>query len=348
MWYIVAIVLAIILVVGAAGEYSLRSSTCMACHSQEASFAQWMTGRLKAENRGFSHELIACADCHMQGSAEGTIASRFRGLFHIVSYLVPQIEPRRTHLAELVNRARIPSENCQYCHLAAMYRKEVYFKDLPPGLKKIGLAMDHRKHVFARDDTCAKCHERYKGGGASQADKTVTYTEVNHLACDSCHTSASHSYRADQLLPISDQEYMVAREAAWNRLSTNPRWMVALPSEKSCRRCHNGKIHYKTKIFLADCREDKDFENCVKCHPLMTREYFEQYRRDRDTLASRPHNESNRSQSQAAPEQRSATEDVLLSPHKVQVNQRPEPTGYAGAEASKLVSRSAYNGHQKR
>jgi hypothetical protein len=314
VWYIVALVLVIIVVVGAAGEYSLRSATCMACHSQEASFAQWMAARLKADKKGFSHELIACADCHIEGSGAGTLVSRLRGLFHVVTYVVPQIEPRRTQVAELFNRARIPSENCQYCHLAAIYRKEVWLKDLPAGLQKIGLVMDHRKHVLARDDTCAKCHERYKEQATSQADKTVTYTEKNHLACDSCHSSASHAYRADHLLPMSDQEYLAAREVAWNKLSTNPRWMVALPSEKTCSRCHNGKIHYKTKIFLADCREDKNFENCVKCHPLMTKEYFEQYRKEREALASEPDHESNRSQGQAVAA-RESQEEVMLSPH---------------------------------
>src|SRR5271157_1538188 len=320
VWYIIAVGLVIIFAVAVTGEYSLRSATCMACHSQEASFAQWMAGRLKAEKKGFAHELIACADCHIQGSTEGTPVSRLRGLLHIVSYVVPQIEPRRAQRAELFNRARISSDSCQYCHLAAIYRKEVYLRDLPPGLKKIGLVMDHRKHVLARDDTCAKCHERYKEQGTAQADKAVTYTDVNHLACDSCHTSASHSYRGDRLLPMTDHEYLAAREQAWNKLSTNPRWMVALPSEKTCRRCHNGKIHYKTKIFLADCREDKDFENCLKCHPLMTREYFEQYRRDRETLASAPNKESNRSQGKAVATWGSGTEAVMLSPHSGQAN----------------------------
>jgi Outer membrane cytochrome MtrC/MtrF-like, domains II/IV len=314
VWYIIAAALVIIVVVGAAGDYSLRSGTCMACHSQEASFARWMAGRLKADKKGFSHELIACADCHIEGSAAGTLTSRLRGLFHIVTYMVPQLDPRRAQAVELFNRARIPSENCQYCHLAAIYRKEVYLRDLPPGLKKIGLVMDHRKHVLARDDTCAKCHERYKEQGTSQADKTVTYTEVNHLGCDSCHTSASHAYRAGRLLPMSDQEYLAARQVAWNKLATNPRWMVALPSEKSCSRCHNGKIHYKTKIFLADCRKDKNFENCVKCHPLMTKEYFEQYRKDREKMALDANNESTGSQDMAAATWESHRE-VMLSPH---------------------------------
>ena len=85
-------------------------------------------------------------------------------------------------------------------------------------------------------------------------------------------------------MPMTQEQYRGARQAAWDRLSSNPRWMVAMPSELSCRRCHNGQIHYKTKIFLADCRVGADYENCLKCHPAMTRQYFDQYLKERDKV----------------------------------------------------------------
>ncbi len=283
--YVIGFVL-LVIVIGVGAEISIRSSTCMACHTREANFATWMSGRLKAEKKGFSHELIACADCHMLGSPEKTAMSRLRSLLHTVTYLVPQIDPRRTQVSDLFNRTRVPNENCQYCHLASMNRKEMYIKDMPPGLKEIGLIMDHPKHLTASKDTCARCHERYKDKASLEADKSVNYAEVNHLACDSCHTMAAHSYRAGQILPMTEREYIEAREAAWNRLSTNPRWMVSIPVEQSCQRCHNGKIHYKAKIFLADCRADTDFENCLKCHPTMTRQYFEDQIRKRQKTTS--------------------------------------------------------------
>ena len=278
--YIIAILLALV-ALGGAAEWSSRSSACMRCHTREADFASWMTGKLAAEKKGFGHELIGCADCHIAGSPARTVMSKGRSLLHAITYLVPQIDPRTSQVSSLFNRTRVPSENCQYCHQAAMYRREVWPKDLPPGLKEIGLVMDHRKHVLARDDTCAKCHERYKDN-TGPADKGVNYMEVNHLACDSCHTQASHSYRRLSLVPMTQDQYRGARQAAWEKLSTNPRWMVAFPQELSCRRCHNGQIHYKTKIFLADCREGTDYDNCLKCHPAMTRQYFEQYLKKRD------------------------------------------------------------------
>jgi hypothetical protein len=271
----------IALIVAAAAEFSVRSSTCMACHRQEAAFANWMSAKLKGQNKGFSHELIACADCHILGSPARTAMSRLRGLLHLTSYLVPQIDPRHPEISGLFNRTRVPTENCQYCHYASVYRKTVYLKDLPAGLRQIGLAMDHRKHVLSRENTCAKCHERFKGPDDTLADKTVNYAEVNHLACYSCHSFASHYYRSGHLLPMSEQRYFLAKNEAWERLITNPRWMVAFPAEMTCKRCHNGKIHYKAKIFESDCKTGTNFENCVKCHPVMTKEYFQNYLKER-------------------------------------------------------------------
>ena len=276
--YIAGIVVALAFV-AVAGEVSVRTSTCMACHQQEASFAHWMQGRLRAENKGFAHELIACADCHMEGSPANTVTSRLRALLHLASYLVPQIDPRRPDITQVYPSTRIPTENCNYCHEAAVVRKAVLLRDLPPELQKIGLVMDHRKHVLAREDTCSKCHERYQEkNGILEAQKSVNYAEVNHMACDSCHTQASHAYRAGQLRPVSESQYLRSREDAWKSLSTNPRWMVALPNEQTCGRCHNGQVHFKTRIFQANCKEGTNFEDCKKCHALMTPEYFKQHR----------------------------------------------------------------------
>jgi hypothetical protein len=322
-WYIIA-VMAVVVVVGASAEVSVRSATCMACHQQEASFAHWMGDKLKVQKKGFSHELIACADCHMEGAPQGTVASKLRAMLHTVTYLVPQIDPRKPEVSGLFNRTRIPSENCQYCHLGAIQRKAVFLKDLPPELKKIGLAMDHRKHVLARDDTCVKCHERYKDG-AGQANKAVTYTEVNHLACDSCHTMASHSYRSNLILPISEQQYLAAREEAWKRLSTNPRWMVSIPTEQSCRRCHNGKIHYKSKIFLADCRNGKVFEDCQKCHPLMTKDYFDKHRRGGQQTAASEVNDDRSPESIGSAAESPGS--PVLSPHQLAAGTKQSAVG---------------------
>lgn len=282
IWYIFGIVVFVAIVFGL-GEVSLQSSSCMSCHSEQGKYAHWMGQKLKVEKKGFSHELIACAHCHILGSPQGTIASRFRGLGHVAQYLVPQIDPRKSQSTNFFTRTRIPSQNCEHCHLGAIQRKAVMVKDLPENIKTIGLAMDHRKHVYARNDQCSKCHERYKDDQLS-ADKSVAFTEVNHMACDSCHTLAAHAYKREHFLPMSNAQFISAQENAWNWLERNPRWMIAIPAEASCRRCHNGKIHYKTKIFEADCKNGQDYQTCVKCHPLMTKDWFENYRKQRSLV----------------------------------------------------------------
>jgi hypothetical protein len=313
-WYIIGIVIVVVLV-GAAGELSVRSATCMACHQQEANFATWMSGRLKADNKGFAHELLGCADCHILGAPGKTMMSRFRGLLHVATYAVPQLDPRQERVSHLFTKTRVPTENCQYCHLAAQSRKAVYVKDLPPGLKQIGLQMDHHKHVLAREDTCARCHERYKNG-SSVADRNVNYAEVNHLACDSCHSVASHAYRSELIMPISEQHYADARQVAWDTLATNPRWMIGMPSEKTCSRCHNGQIHFKQVIFLADCRVGKNYDNCLKCHPLMTRDYFDRYLKEREKTESasiREGDSSRHSDLSSGPFNDATAEQILVS-----------------------------------
>lgn len=282
----IGIFLLVVVMVLAAAELSTRSASCMLCHRQEAAYTTWMTDKARQEKKGFAHEMIACADCHMKGNTERTMASRFRSLLHVITYIVPQLDPREQGTTGLFSRTRVPSQNCQYCHYASMYRKAVYLKDLPEGLKRIGLVMDHRKHVLVKQGTCARCHERYKASDESTPDKAVNYAEVDHMACDACHSYASHAYRRDQLLPMSEVQYRESRELAWSSLSTNPRWMVGIPSEKTCRRCHNGQIHYKTRVFPAECRTGASYDNCLKCHPLMTKSYFEEYMRGKERSGS--------------------------------------------------------------
>ncbi len=283
MYIIIGLVVTVVLV-AALGEVSLKSSTCMACHQQEGAYVDWMKSQLQRDNKGFSHELVACADCHIEGSPKNTLASRFRGILHVITYMTPQIDPRKPQISGLFNRTKVPSENCKACHLASMYRKTVYRKDMPAGdLKQIGLQMDHLKHVLAKENSCSKCHDRFKNQDGLRADKEVNYSEVNHMACDSCHSLASHYYRNAQILPIADNQMASVRDEAWDKLSTNPRWMVSFPSEKTCRRCHNGQIHYKTRIFKSECRESFNLENCLKCHPTMTQTWLDEYRKKRES-----------------------------------------------------------------
>ena len=94
----------------------------------------------------------------------------------------------------------------------------------------------------ARISNCAICHERRRATEAGQArlDKTVNYFTANPMTCFSCHP-----------------------DAVDGRHPGNP---LALPTERVCRRCHNGWTHGRILFFNAD-RNDADRSACVKCHP---------------------------------------------------------------------------------
>jgi hypothetical protein len=158
--------------------------------------------------------------------------------------------------------------------------------DLPVTLKEIGLAMGHRKHYETANKECAICHLRHKvKGGKLQEDKGVNYREYSHMTCDSCHKYVAHAYKKFEDIASSNVSRDEARRKAWTDLNKNPRWKVDIPSEESCRRCHNGKVHFKKLIFLADKIRDNNYKNCLQCHPAMTPEFFNSYKQSLATLS---------------------------------------------------------------
>lgn len=256
-------------------HYSDRSQSCELCHSKEARYTNWLIADKAQE--GFSHDQIACADCHFEGASERGVSSKIKGLTHTISNLVPLIDPRKPRMVNPVVEG-IPSKNCIYCHVSFDKIDEMNEYDLPEDLKEIGLAMGHKKHYETALNECAACHERFKlKDGKLVEDKGVNYKEYSHMTCDSCHKYIAHAYKKFENL-TSNITYDEAVQKAWVDLNRNTRWKVDIPSEEDCRRCHNGKIHFQQEIFLADKIKDDNYENCLKCHPSMTRKYFDEYK----------------------------------------------------------------------
>ncbi|MBN2010252.1 hypothetical protein JW960_12980 [candidate division KSB1 bacterium] len=95
-----------------------------------------------------------------------------------------------------------------------------------------------------RDGNCAQCHMRKKQiGDEVHVDKQVNFVARNPISCSGCHEDAS--------------------------TATHPGQPLKPPTRQTCRKCHHGKIHGRFAIFKADCDEQKDTKDCVKCHPLI-------------------------------------------------------------------------------
>jgi nitrate/TMAO reductase-like tetraheme cytochrome c subunit len=261
-------------------NYSVRSQSCEFCHTREAKFTKWLIDEKAKE--GFSHDQIACADCHFEGSSQGLLSAEIECAKHALINIVNFIDPRQFDKVNPVVE-NIPSKNCIYCHDSFDRIDEMYKEDLPENLKEIGLAMGHKKHYQIALEECAICHERFKSkDGEIREDKGVNYREYSHMSCDSCHKYIAHAYKKYEGLS-SNTPYSEAIENAWVDLNKNRRWKVDIPSEESCRRCHKGKFHYQKNIFLADKDKDNNYKNCLKCHPSMTEGFFNNYKRNAGT-----------------------------------------------------------------
>lgn len=269
----VAVILVLLVIL--ALDYSVRSESCESCHRTEARYSDWLIGEKAKE--GFSHDQIACADCHFEGAPQGLLSAKFKSAAHAVSNIIPFLDPRESRMVSPVVE-RIPSANCRLCHLSFDKINEMHPDELPDNLKEIGLAMEHEKHSRIAVEECAGCHERFKAkDGELFEDKGVNYREYSHMTCDSCHKYVAHAYKKFENLS-SNVPYDEAIQSAWGDLNKNRRWRVDIPSEKSCRRCHSGKFHFQKKIFLADKIADDNYQNCVKCHPSMTRDFFKEFK----------------------------------------------------------------------
>lgn len=271
----VAGIVIVVLVVLMGADYSVRSQSCELCHHKEAGYASWLITEKAKE--GFSHDQIACADCHLEGASQGLSSAKIKGAAHVIGNIIPFIDPREPRMVNPVVEG-IPSKNCIYCHVSFDKIDEMNEDDLPENLKEIGLAMGHKKHYETALNECAVCHERFKSkDGELVEDKGVNYREYSHMTCDSCHKYVAHAYKKFENL-LSNITYDEAVQNAWADLNKNRRWKVDIPSEESCRRCHSGKFHFQKRIFLADRIKDDNYKNCLKCHPSMTPKFFNEYK----------------------------------------------------------------------
>ena len=95
-----------------------------------------------------------------------------------------------------------------------------------------------------------ECHERtqVRESGETFEDKSINYAARNPMLCTACH------YEIELVVHPGKKRGQ-------------------LPSEESCRRCHDGRLHGgNLRIFLADCENSTDRDSCIKCHPSYRQE----------------------------------------------------------------------------
>lgn len=259
---------------------SERSGFCLTCHRAEGVYKNLDLSA--SHHSSYREKEKACAACHSDKTLGRSLRTNAR---HIEAFSA-DVTSVRLYERELLGETD-RDEMCLSCHTDALEKKEMDVFELPLKLKKLGLNYDHFVHRaykrFSAEDTrdlkilekkkeegtlsaeevgrlellskiaranCAGCHEKTRVSESGQTfdDKNINYAARNPMLCTACH------YDIDLVQHPGKKKGQ-------------------LPSEESCRRCHDGKLHGgNLRVFLADCENGAERSECVKCHPSYSQE----------------------------------------------------------------------------
>jgi len=254
---------------------SERSGFCLTCHRTEGIYKN--LDQNASYHRYYREKKETCIACHSDKSLSRFVNTKAHGA-ETFCVDFTKIQLNNAEVYDETDHDKI----CLSCHSDILEKKEVAVSELPSKLKKIGLTYDHSVHLAYKDFSpeekmnlkklqekqekvtlsdeeakelelltkikkanCAECHNKTKVGerGEKYEDKNINYAARNPMLCTACHYD------------ISLIEHPGKKKSQ-------------LPTEASCRRCHDGKLHGgNLRVFLADCEKGADKKECVKCHP---------------------------------------------------------------------------------
>jgi nitrate/TMAO reductase-like tetraheme cytochrome c subunit len=214
---VMLITLAVLGVIAAAVAVPLTNEPkfCASCHTIKPSYDTWAAS---------THKEVTCVACHVRPTLEGFIQDKvIKGTHDVwVTLLGKPKKPEDL-------KATVYSEVCLSCHRNMLRISELAPRDLPGPVKKVGLIMEHRKHMEA-------FQKREKGEG-----------------CTTCHATVVHSktYKGyPTVIPrghIKLDEIPAAEQAAFEAS------MVKAHRTSDCFRCHDGKQEYEGKPLSRKC-----------------------------------------------------------------------------------------------
>ena len=214
---VIVITLAILGVVAAAVAIPLTNHPkfCASCHTIKPSYDTWVAS---------THKEVTCVACHVRPTPEGFIEDKvIKGVHDVwVTWFGTPKKPEDL-------QSTVYSEVCLSCHRNMLRISELAPRDLPDPVKKVGLIMEHRRHMEA-------FQKRGKGEG-----------------CTTCHATVVHSrpYKGYPIViprgHIKLDELPAAEQAALEAS------MVKVHRTWDCLRCHDGKQEYKGKVVSRKC-----------------------------------------------------------------------------------------------
>lgn len=165
------------LMTGGGWVYTNKSDFCSGCHTMKDSHETW---------RVSSHREIECLDCHIEPGKVNFIKTK---LIRMGNDLISQIfyppDPQEI-------RSHVSSMACIRCHMEIMRISEIARRDLPDRLNRVGLIIEHKRHLEAfknqqfrqERDGCTVCHSKVVHGSKFKGYPVIIPREED---CFRCH-----------------------------------------------------------------------------------------------------------------------------------------------------------------
>jgi len=157
--------------------YTNRSAFCSSCHTMKGSYATWKMS---------SHKEVRCVDCHIEPGIAGFMEAKLiRGGNDLIVQILNPPDPATI-------KSQVSSMVCIRCHMEIMRISEIAKRDLPERINKVGLVMEHKRHIEAfkdqqfrqEGDGCTICHSRIVHGARFKGYPIVIPSEKQ---CFRCH-----------------------------------------------------------------------------------------------------------------------------------------------------------------
>jgi hypothetical protein len=264
---------------------SERTSFCFTCHRTEGVYKNLdVDASYHADYKENNRACIACHDDKSLGRA-------VQGGAHEMKSFWDEVTSMDLYAFEVYENTDHDAR-CLSCHSDVMDNETLDVAALPAALQEIGLRYDHALHWAYKDFSAEERNElqelsREKADGALSkggAERLALLEKIKRASCAQCHERStvdeSGEVVIDKSINYAAKNPMLCTACHYDiELQEHPgKKREQLPSEESCRRCHDGNLHGgNLRIFLADCENGTDREACRQCHPLYGQDRRERF-----------------------------------------------------------------------
>ncbi|MGE0643064.1 MAG: cytochrome c3 family protein [Nitrospira sp.] len=200
--------------VGVATPVTDQPTFCAGCHTIAPAYESWVKS---------SHHEVACVSCHVRPGLEGWLHDKvWAGAKDTAIYLFGT--PTDVHNL----KAHVDSDVCLSCHRHILRVSEIAVRDLPSPVKRVGLIMNHGRHMQAF---------QHRGQGEG---------------CTTCHSGVVHEDPIKGYPVVIPRGHVSADSTPWYPIHPEGSYLRGR-ALRDCFSCHDGRGQYDGKVLDRKC-----------------------------------------------------------------------------------------------